>query len=415
VPPTVASVLRRQPRELLSIAAEALGRYKLRTALSILGVVLGVAAVIAMMSVGEGAREEALQQVTNLGLDNLVARSRTAGPLGDRTEALTLGDAERVLGMVPFAAAASPLVERYERLTREGTSVMTSVIGVRPSYQRILKLTLDRGRFLSALDERSAARVCVLGSDISRRLFRSDPPVGDVIRVRGQYCRVIGVLSAQSANPRVVGALAWRDLNQSVILPIAAVTRRSTEGAPGQPVDEIWVQTTEGERAVEIGQVLTHTLTRLHGGRAGFEVVVPRELLAQRYRTQRTFSVVLGSVAGIALVVGGIGIMNIMLASVTERTQEIGVRRAVGATRRDVTAQFLTESLLMTLGGGSLGIAVGVLVSSGITTYAGWSTRVSPEAVLLGFGVSATVGLVFGLYPAFKAARLEPVVALHHE
>jgi putative ABC transport system permease protein len=413
---TLASRLGRHPRDVLDIAFEALGRYKLRTALSVLGVVLGVAAVIAMMSVGEGARADALEQVNNLGLDNLVARNPTGslagGSAGPR---LTLADADRLLALVPFATAASPLVERVTPVSRKGSSVVAIVLGVESSFREILDLGVERGRFLSAVDDRVSPRVCVLGSRLARRLFGSSPPVGDVIRLQGEYCPVVGVLSARTGNPRASGALGWRDVNQAVLMPVAALTGRSAIHAPGQPVDEIWIRTSQGERAEELGQVLGQTLTRLHPGGAQFEIVVPRELLAQRYRTQRTFSVVLGSVAAIALLVGGIGIMNIMLTSVTERTAEIGVRRAVGATRRDVTAQFLAESLLMTVGGGALGIVLGVLVSLSITAYAGWSTRVSMLAVVLGFSVSAAVGLAFGLYPAMKAARFEPVDALHHE
>jgi putative ABC transport system permease protein len=236
-----------------------------------------------------------------------------------------------------------------------------------------------------------------------------------LVRLDRGYCEVVGVLAGQAGSPQTFGALAWRDLNQALLMPIAAVTQRSELSAPDQPVDEIWIHTSQGDRAEELGRIVAHTMDRLHPDRAHFDVVIPRELLAQRYRTQRTFSVVLGSVAAIALIVGGIGIMNIMLTSVTERTKEIGVRRAVGATRRDVTLQFLTESLLMTLAGGTLGVLLGMIASIAITAYAGWNTRISTQAIALGFGVSASVGLFFGLYPAMKAARFEPVDAMHHE
>jgi putative ABC transport system permease protein len=190
---------------------------------------------------------------------------------------------------------------------------------------------------------------------------------------------------------------------------------RTLDVVPDQPADEIWLQVEDGERVDDLAQIFEHALLRLHGGRQDFEIVIPRELLAQRYRTQRTFSVVVGSVAALALLVGGIGIMNIMLTSVVERTHEIGIRRTVGATRRAVTAQFLIEALLMTLSGGALGILIGAAVSWGITAYAGWGTRVSPLAITLAFVVSFLVGIVFGLYPAVKAAQLEPVDAVRYE
>ena len=180
------------------------------------------------------------------------------------------------------------------------------------------------------------------------------------------YYEVVGVLSAQGAGADTPGALAWRDIDQAMLAPLPAVLGRSLEVGPEQAIDEMWLQTTDGERVEEVGRVLEHTLTRLHGA-ADVDIIVPRELLNQRYRTQRTFSVVVGSVAALALIVGGIGIMNIMLTSVVERTHEIGIRRTVGATRRDVAIQFLTESLLMTVSGGVLGIVIGAVVSWGIT------------------------------------------------
>jgi putative ABC transport system permease protein len=224
---------------------------------------------------------------------------------------------------------------------------------------------------------------------------------------------VIGVLAERASGPQV-SALAWRDLDQTILAPLSTVLGRSLDVDPEQAVSEIWLQTKAGDRVEEAGAIAQHTLTRLHGATAA-EVVVPRELLNQRFKTQRTFSVVVGSVAILALVVGGIGIMNIMLTSVVERTHEIGIRRTVGATRNHVAAQFLTESLLMTVTGGAIGIVLGAIVSSGITMYAGWRTYISPLAVLLAVSVSIAVGLGFGIYPALRAARLEPVDAVRYE
>lgn len=405
-------------RELLAIAAEGLGRYKLRTALSVLGVILGVAAVIAMMSVSEGAQADALKQVELLGLDNLVVRNRAltrqemirTGSVG-----LTSGDAESLIALIPMAKAVSPLVERYIPVSRGGKGTMARTVGVRPSYEAILRLRTDRGRFLTLRDEQTGTRVCVLGASLAQMLFGFQQPIGEHVRLQADYYEVVGVLAAQGTDPGTPGTLAWRDLDQAVLTPLPALSGRSLGVASAQRVDEIWLQVREGGRVGEIGTILEHTLTGIHGGSRAFDIVIPRELLAQRYRTQRTFSIVVGSVAVLALLVGGIGIMNIMLTSVMERTREIGVRRTVGATRRDVTLQFLMETLLMTLTGGVLGIIIGVGVSWGITAYAGWSTRVSPLAVALAVIVSIIVGLVFGIYPAVKAAQLEPVDALRYE
>ena len=226
---------------------------------------------------------------------------------------------------------------------------------------------------------------------------------------------MVGVLADRAGDAQAIGALAARDLNLAALVPISALLDATPEGNPGKAVDELWIQVRDGERVLELGQAVQHALVRLHRGVQDVEVVIPRELLNQRYRMQRTFSVVVGSVAVLSLLVGGIGIMNIMLASVLERTHEIGIRRTVGATRRDVTLQFLTESLLMTLSGGAVGILTGVAVSFGITAYAGWSTSVSLAAVLLALLVSFAVGLSFGIYPARRAAALQPIDALRYE
>ncbi len=402
--------------EYLRIATEALGRYRLRTALSVLGVVLGVAAVIAMMSVSEGAAREALAQVDALGLDNIVAQ--TTGGLnarGTMKRSLTAADAERARGLVPTATLAAPVVSRYVRVGRGGEVSPNQVLAAPADFQRILRLTAQRGRLLSETDD--GARVCVLGGQLARQLFGYRDPLGETIEIADDHYRVVGVLREQGGDPQAGAAatsMAWHNVNRAAFVPLPSLTGRTMAVAPNQPVEEIWIQVADAEQSVELGEVLRRVLMHTRDADE-FHIVVPRELLAQRYRTQRTFSVVVGSVAALALLVGGIGIMNIMLTSVVERTREIGVRRTAGARKRDVTMQFLIETLLMTVGGGIAGIATGAIVSVAISAYAGWATHISVTAVLLGFVVSFFVGLVFGLYPAMKAAQLQPVDAMRYE
>jgi putative ABC transport system permease protein len=401
--------------EYVRIAVEALGRYRLRTALSVLGVVLGVAAVIAMMSVSEGAARDALAQVDALGLDNIVAQS--SGGLnarGTMKRSLVASDADRALALVPSATLAAPLVSRYLRVGRGDTINPSQVLASTPDFQRILRLTAERGRLLSETDADTTSRVCVIGALVAHQLFGYRDPIGETIRIAEDHYRVIGVLREQGGDPQAGTTMAWHNVNRAVLAPLASVTGKTIAVVPHQPVEEIWVQVGDAERSIELGEVLRRMM--LQSRDAGeFHVVVPRELLAQRYRTQRTFSVVVGSVAALALLIGGIGIMNIMLTSVVERTREIGVRRTAGAKKRDITMQFLIETLLMTVGGGLSGIVIGAAVSAGISAYAGWSTHVSLTAVVLGFVVSFLVGIVFGLYPAMKAAELQPVDAMRYE
>jgi putative ABC transport system permease protein len=399
--------------EFLRIAVEALGRYRLRTALSVLGVVLGVAAVIAMMSVSEGAAREALAQVDALGLDNIVAQS-TGGlnARGTLKRSLIAADAARALDLVPSATLAAPVVSRYVRVGRGDQVNPAQVLAAPASFQQILRLTAERGRLLTETDD--AARVCVIGATLARQIFGYRDPIGETIRIVEDHYRVIGVLREQGGDPQSGTTMAWHNVNRAVLAPLSSITGKTVDVGQHQPVEEIWVQVGDAERTLELGEVLRRLLLQTREAEE-FHIVVPRELLAQRYRTQRTFSVVVGSVAALALLVGGIGIMNIMLTSVVERTREIGVRRTAGARRRDVTMQFLIETLLMTVGGGVAGIVIGALVSAGISAYAGWSTYVSITAVLLGFVVSFLVGLVFGLYPAMKAAALQPVDAMRYE
>ena len=397
---------------LLRLGVRSLKLHKLRSSLSILGVVFGVAAVVAMSSVGEGARRETLAQIASLGIDTVTVRPRPAEP-GERTPAaLPAATADSIGRVVPAVRAVAPL--RVAELPAEaaGRTAAVTAIGTTPAYRDATRLELAAGRFLADLDVTDRKRVAVLGAAAARALFPLGSAVGETVRLGGDWFQVVGVLEGR-ASPRGRGAaIRGRDLNHSVLVPLGALDR-GTDRRPDS-VDEVVFRVATPE-AVVPGAGVALALVRRETGGEPIEVIVPREILRQRERTQRVFNVVTGAVAAISLLVGGIGIMNIMLASVAERTREVGVRRALGARRRDVAAQFLVESSLLTVAGGLLGSVLGLVGSALIQVFAGWPTAVHPLMLAAALVVALAVGIGFGFYPAWHAAGLDPVEALRQE
>lgn len=402
--------------EALRAGIAALQRYKLRTALSVMGIVLGVAGVVAMVSVGEGARQQTLAQVQALGLDNIVARSRATSAPGFDLPGLRLQDADRVRALVPAVAVASPLAERYVRLSGGSDGRATLVLGVGAQFDAVLRLRLAEGRFLSAVDEQQAASVCVVGAALASRLDDGRGRLLDRhVRLGATHCRVIGILQRDARETTSTNDPAWRNLDDAALVPLTTLTGKSAATRPDQRIDELWLQIADADSVEPAADVLARALTTGLTTREHIDIIVPRQLLAQRQRTHQTFNVVTASIAALALLVGGIGVMNVMLMSVVERAFEIGVRRAVGARQGAIRNQFLVEALMMTMAGGIAGIATGVLLSRLITWYAAWPTSVSVGSIAVALTVSASVGIGFGIYPAIMAARLSPMDALRRE
>jgi putative ABC transport system permease protein len=369
-------------------------------------VVFGVAAVVAMSSVGLGAQREAEAQIGALGIDTISVRARggkdaQAGPW------LSLRDAEHAAAVVPHLVALAPLREAEADAELQGRRLGVGLVGTTPRYAHAARLPLARGRFLSDLDLSDRKRSAVLGAGVARQLAPLGEALGAQLRVAGQWFRVVGVLEERAAPRARAAPIRRRDVNRSVFVPLPAL-----DGArPADAIDEIVMRVDDGERVAGAALVARAALAKSAPGMA-LEVEVPRELLRQSQRTRRVFDVVTGAIAAISLLVGGIGIMNIMLASVAERTQEIGVRRAVGATRRDVALLFLLESSLLTLLGGGLGALGGMLLALLIQAFAGWPTALSPLMLLAALLMALLVGVGFGSYPAWRAAQLEPLQAL---
>ena len=398
------------PRILLRFGLRSLRLHKLRSSLSILGVVFGVSAVVAMASVGEGARREAIAQIGALGVDTVTVRSRPTP--GVPSAGLRLGHAESIRAVVPGVVAVAPVREASLPVAGGGRSLEASAVGTTPDYQDAARLSLESGRFLAPLDLQDRKRVVVLGATVARALFPFGDARGERVAIGGDWFQVVGVLEERASARGKPGPIRTRDVNRCVFLPWPTLDR----GADARPdgVDELVVRLKAPQEVGAAAEVVRSLLSRATGGVA-FDVIVPREILRQRERTQRIFNAVTGAVAAISLLVGGIGIMNIMLASVAERTREVGVRRALGATRKDIAAQFLVESSLLTSIGGLLGAILGVVGAILIQRLAEWPTALAPLMLVLALLMAVLVGVGFGFYPAWHAAQLQPMEALRRE
>ena len=406
----------------LLFALENLSSRRLRTGLSTLGMMFGVAAVIAMLAIGTGAERRALATIERLGVHNVLVRAKEV-PQSERSAArkksmgLSERDVAAIKEAIPHLALVAPkaTIDTY-KIIGDGYKTQAKLWGVTYRHTEATRLTLQEGRFFDAWDERSHAQVCVLGAGVRRDLFVDGEAVGRFVKVNDVWLRVIGVLAADS----LLGAAGGGELGGAgegdgdIYLPLATLLQKFEHDPLEPPLVEIVVKLDGQVAAGESAAVIAALLQQLHGGVDDYQIQVPQALLAQKQETQRIFSIVMGCIAGISLLVGGIGIMNIMLASVFEQTREIGVRRAVGALRRDIRFQFLVESFLVAGLGGALGVLLGFVISYIVAAYAGWPTVITPVAVLLSTGVSGAVGLFSGLYPAIRASRLDPIEALQH-
>jgi len=408
-------------REAAASSIESLRAHALRSGLTMLGIIFGVGAVIAMLSIGAGAEREALEMIDALGMRNILVQAKDYPRENDLVEVrkkspgILSRDADAIADAVPGVETVirKVMVEPYKVLSPQGRA-KPRVIGVSYDYTRLVRLDVAEGRFLDALDEATFAQVCVIGEGVRRDLFGFGRALGQVLKVNEHWLTVVGVLAA-SARDREVQGFKISGTANDIYLPVSTAERKFASRPLKSPLDELVVAMNPDAPVQETGAVLSSLLDRLHGGADDYTVVVPEALLAQSRKTQRLFDLVMGCIAGISLLVGGIGIMNIMLATVLERTGEIGVRRALGATRLDIRNQFMIESFLLSVLGGAVGILMGVAIARGVAFYAGWRTIVTLTSILLSTGVSVTVGLAFGLYPAVRAARLDPIESLRHQ
>jgi putative ABC transport system permease protein len=397
------------------IALRALARNKLRAFLTMLGIIIGVGAVIAMVAIGEGAKSTIRSQISALGTNVLIVLpgSNVQGGVRAGTgnvNTLVDSDARAMTRELRSVAYASPVLRRQEQLVAGNLNWGSLTQGVAPEFEQIRDWQIESGRFLHEGDMDSAAKVAVIGQTVARQLFANDDPIDAVIRIRNIPFRIVGVLVGKGQTGQ------GQDQDDTVMIPYTTMQKRLMRITF---VQSIVVRAVSAEKVAEAQEQITLLLRQRHriadGRDDDFTVRNLSDIAEAAQSTARVMAVLLGSVAGISLLVGGIGIMNIMLVSVTERTREIGIRMAVGARSKDIMLQFLVEAVVMAATGGIIGILLGIGSSELLKTWAQWPTLINPGIIFIAFGFSAAVGIFFGFYPARKAAGLDPIDALRYE
>jgi putative ABC transport system permease protein len=423
----------------VKLGVKSLWMHRLRSTLTTLGIIFGVASVIAMLAIGEGASQDAQEQIARLGSRNVIIK--TVKPPEEQDASgesstmldygLTYADAERFRNGIPDVEVIVPIRRLTEQAWYRNRKASIEIVGTVPWHPDTSPIKLKMGRFLSSTDMHYKQSVCVVDERVVRDLFAFDDPLGQDVKIVSDYYRVVGIVSAQSSNSGENGLSAEASSTQdgaanvaNIYIPLTTVKDRfgeislqfsgTSRNIEKVELQEIIVKVGQMENVLPVRDILGTLLSRFHK-KPDYQVIVPLELLKQAERTKLIFSIVLGSIAAISLVVGGIGIMNIMLATVSERTREIGIRRALGAKKNDIIVQFLSETLILTLAGGVLGMILGSLIPFLVTYFGKMPTVITTSSLILSFGISAAVGITFGLYPAYRAANMDPIESLRHE
>lgn len=434
----------------LNSAVEAVFANKFRSILTALGIIFGVAAVIAMMAIGNGAQQEILEQIKMVGVNNIVItpiieKDENAGAAAAESEngstnkkkfipGLTLQDAASLQQIIPGIGLVSPEVVYTAFAVKSGTRSQVKFSGVMPAFFEVFSLDLIQGEMFSNYQVENGQPVCIIGPEVRAKFFKNESPLGKRLKCGDVWLEVIGVLKSREVTQAATKELGVSEFNNTVFVPVKTILMRyrdrslitqamlmntgedqATNKDNHNQLDKIILQVTDSEKMTVTASVIKRILKRRHGGEENFEIKIPELLLRQEQRTKDIFNIVLGAIASISLIVGGIGIMNIMLASVMERIREIGVRMAMGARRTDIIFQFIAEATLISITGGFIGVILGVILAKVIMQITGILTIISMLSIVISFGVSATVGIVFGLMPARKAAHQDPVTSLRHD
>ncbi|MDA3953812.1 MAG: ABC transporter permease [Bacteroidales bacterium] len=448
----------------IEIAIESLLGNKLKSILTALGIIFGTAAVISMLAIGNGAQQEILEQIKMVGVNNIVITPTidlTGGENGESSDGsdsgngelkkekfspgLTMKDLETIKKVVPSVKKITPEIIANSFVVQNGKRVAAKVIGVNNDYFDVYNINFEKGRYFSDYQADNGIPVCVIGANISAKVFSNTDPVNQYLKFGHVWLKVIGVLEKSNVNLSAADNAGVNLVNDNVYIPVqtmllrymnrALINSKSIGGSSfygggrffsfsggqestntnGNQLDKIIVQVQETEQITNTTEILSRMLLRRHMNVKDFEITVPELLLKQQQRTKDIFNIVLGAIASISLIVGGIGIMNIMFATVMERIKEIGIRLALGAKKADIIAQFLSEAILISVSGGLIGVFLGVVFSKLIMKFAGILTIISPGSIIVAFGVSAVIGVIFGISPAKRAADKDPIESLRYE
>ncbi len=428
-----------------SIALEAVFANRLRSFLTALGIIFGVAAVIAMLAIGNGAQQEIMEQIKLVGVNNIVIQpiiEQVEESIDDNSDldserkrfspGLRLVDVESIEKAIQGIEKISPEIVLETNIVYGGVRRSAKLVGITPSYFDVLDFKLEEGRIFSEANKIKGDPVCIIGKAVQRKFFPKENPIGKRIKSGNQWLEIIGIMEERLVSDQSISKLGIRDFNMDIYIPIQSMLVRfknrdlvtgydlEEEEAPSRSsnyhqIDKLVVQVGESGALKPTAEVISKLLARSHNGVVDFEITIPELLLKQQQRTQNIFNIVLGAIAGISLLVGGIGIMNIMLASVMERIKEIGLRLSLGAKKSDIVNQFLFESIMISVSGGLIGVILGVILAYLVSVFGDFPTVVSFASIILSFGVAATVGLIFGIAPAQKAASQDPITSLRYE
>ncbi len=408
--------------ESVRVALSNLSRRKMRSFLTMLGMIFGVSAVIAMLSIGAGAESESLKTIESFGIRNVIISAKdfkTEELRQIRTDSLGLHmrDVEAIEAVVrptPLVSAKR-VVKTWQVVSEKGRSD-SRVLGVSSTFPEISSLKMLQGTFFLPADDDAENQVCVLGITAKQKLFGFGDAIGQKVKINDQWLTVVGVLADSTVGDKQeFEGVKIQNPNNDIYVPIYTTLKKFDVDALENQLNEVVVQVPQGADLKEMSASISSLMSTMHRYVDDYQLVVPERLLEQRQKQQTIFNIVMGAIASISLLVGGIGIMNIMLASVLERTSEIGLRRAIGARKVDIRMQFIAEAVAISLAGGLIGIALGWGTSRAVAAFSGWPTIIRVSSVTLSFGVSTMVGLVFGIYPAVQASNLDPIECLRYE